>query len=128
MGYKTKKIYLEAEERYEGQSSYTFSKKLDMAIDMLTSQSNKPLKAIIKMGFVIAGLSFLYLLVQVARYFIMKDLAEGWTSIIASIFLMGGLLLTCLGGVGIYVGNIFSQTKGIPGYLIAETINRDEKE
>ena len=58
----------------------------------------------------------------------MKDLTEGWTSIIASIFLMGGLLLTCLGGVGIYVGNIFSQTKGIPGYLIAETLNRDEKE
>ncbi len=128
MGYKTKKIYLEAEERYEGKSSYTFSKKLDMAIDMLTSQSNKPLKAIIKVGFVIAGLSFIFLLVQVARYFIMKDLTEGWTSIIASIFLMGGLLLTCLGGVGIYVGNIFSQTKGIPGYLIAETLNRDEKE
>ena len=94
-----------------------------MAIDMVTSHSNKPLMFIVKLGFIIALLSFAYLVVQIAKYFLMDNITEGWTSIIASIFFMGGLLLVCLGGVGIYVGNIFSQTKGMPEYLIAEAIN-----
>ncbi|MBQ6334448.1 MAG: glycosyltransferase [Erysipelotrichaceae bacterium] len=127
MGYKVSKIDIEAEKRFEGKSSYTFSKKVDMAIDMLTSQSNKPLKAIIKLGFVIAALAFVYLVIQIINYFVSSNVTEGWTSIIAAIFLMGGITLVCLGGVGIYVGNIFSQTKGFPAYLIREKINGDKK-
>ena len=126
MGYKRSYVDIEGEERFEGKSSYNFSKKIDLAIDMLTSQSNKPLKAIAKLGFLIAFLAFIYLLVEVARYFFIGDLQEGWTSIIASIFLMGGILLIGLGAVGIYVGNVFLQTKGFPEYLIAETINIDK--
>ncbi len=123
MGYDTSSIEIESDERFEGKSSYTFGKKLEMAIDMLTSQSNKPLKVIISLGTVIAILSFIYLISQVIIYFISNDIAEGWTSIIASIFLVGGIQLICLGGVGIYVGNVFNQTKGLPDYLIKESIN-----
>ena len=125
MGYRSSIIDLEAEERFEGHSSYTFSKKIDMAIDLLTSNSIKPLKLVMKSGMVIALIGFIYLLVQVVRYFVRGDLSEGWTSIIASIFLIGGIILICLGGVGIYLGNIFDQTKGVPEYLI-DTILNDE--
>lgn len=124
MGYSTKTIDIECDERYEGKTSYTFSKKLDLAIDMLTSQSNKPLKIVIYMGMVIAFASFIYLLVQIIKYLVLKNITEGWTSIIGAIFLMGGIMLISIGCVGIYIGNIFNQTKGNPEYLIKEIINK----
>ncbi len=127
MGYRTSYIEIEGEERFEGKSSYTLSKKIDLAFDMLTSQSDKPLKAIIKLGFLIAILAFIYLITQVILYFIIDDIVEGWTSLVASVFLMGGILLICLGAVGIYVGNIFSYSKGFPGYLIKEVRNSNKE-
>lgn len=126
MGFNSKTIDLESEERYEGKSSYTLSKKIDMAIDLLTSNSIKPLKAVMKCGIVIALIAFIYLMIQVIRHFVYNDLNEGWTSIIASIFLMSGIILICLGGVGIYLGNIFNQTKGVPEYIVQEVINSRE--
>jgi len=124
MGYKHSVIELEGEERFEGKSSYTFNKKVNMAIDMLTSESNKPLRFLVKLGFVITILSFIFIIIQIIRQLIFHDLDAGWTSTIASIFFMGGLIVTSLGGVGLYVGNIFNQTKGKPGYLIDEIINK----
>ena len=123
MGYKSKIIDIEGDERYEGKSSYTLSRKIDLAIDMLTSQSNKPLKAVVYLGIIFSIFSFIFLIFQIVKYFVYKNITEGWTSIIAAIFLMGGLTLTCLGCVGIYVGNIFNQTKGVPEYLVSEIIN-----
>lgn len=124
MGYNTKIIDIESDERYEGKSSYTFSKKLDLAIDMLTSQSNKPLKIVVYIGMIIAFASFIYLLVQIVKYLVLKNITEGWTSIIGAVFLMGGIMLISIGCVGIYIGNIFNQTKGNPEYLIKEIINK----
>lgn len=124
MGYNTKIIDIEGNERYEGKSSYNFAKKLDLAIDMLTSQSNKPLKIVVYIGILIAFVSFIYLLIQIIRYLVLKNITEGWTSIIGAIFLMGGIMLISIGCVGIYIGNIFNQTKGNPEYLIKEIINK----
>lgn len=126
MGYHSSVIDLEAEERFEGKSSYTFSKKIDMAIDLLTSNSIRPLKLVMKCGMLIAMVAFVYLSIQVIRYFVRGDLSEGWTSIIASIFLMSGIILICLGGVGLYLGNIFNQTKGVPEYIVSEILNGEE--
>lgn len=123
MGYKSAIIGIDGDERYDGKSSYSFNKKIDLAIDAITSHSNKPLKLLLKLGAIIAIIGFIYLLIEIISYFITKSVPEGWTSIIASIFLMGGIMLVCLGGVGIYVGNIFDQTKGKPEYIVEETIN-----
>ncbi len=126
MGYKTSTLEIEGDEREEGRSSYSFSKKINLAIDMLTSQSNKPLKLLAKFGIVIAIIAFLYLLIQVVLFIVGQGAPEGWTSIIASIFLMGGFMMASIGGVGIYVGNIFNETKGRPEYIIQE-IKNDRK-
>ena len=122
MGYNSSIIEIVGEERYEGKSSYNFSKKINLAIDMITSQSNKPLKTMIKIGLSIVFLSFVYIAYKIILYFITKDVPEGWTSMIASVFMMGGVTLICLGVVGIYVGNIFTQTKNVPEYFIDEII------
>ena len=127
MGYKQTAIEIESEERFEGKSSYTLSKKINLAIDMLTAQSVKPLKAVIKLGIIIAGLSFVYLLIQIIKYFTLKDVPVGWTSMIASIFMMSGIILISLGGVGVYVGNVFKQTRGMPEYIIEEIVNNKKK-
>lgn len=128
MGFKSKTIEIESDERYSGKSSYTFTKKLNLAIETIISQSNKPLKILLKFGFCIAVVGFIFLLIQIITYFNNKDIQEGWTSIIASIFFMGGLILMCLGGTGIYVGNIFDQSKGKPEYIIDEIINNYGKQ
>ena len=126
MGYKTSFIELDSDNRFEGKSSYTMSKKIQLAIDMLTSKSNKPLIAVIYLGMILALFAFVFLIIQVFKFLIFRNAPEGWTSMIASVFLMGGLTLVSIGGVGIYVGNIFNQTKGVPEYLIDEILNRKD--
>ena len=123
MGYKVSTIEIESEERFEGHSSYTLSKKINLAIDMITSQSNKPLKALMLFGFVMVVISVLYIIYKVISYFLGNDAPLGWTSLFAAILLVGGIQIISIGGVGIYVGNIFNQTKGMPEYLIQEIIN-----
>lgn len=127
MGFKAEYIQVENDERYAGKSSYSLNRKIDLAIDMLTSQSNKPLKALLKTGVIIAMIGFLYLFVQIIIYFADKERIEGWMTIVGTILIMGGMIMFSLGGVGIYVGNIFTQTNEIPEYIISETLNYKEK-
>lgn len=124
MGYKTTIVEIKGEERFEGKSSYNLSRKINLAIDMITSQSNKPLKLMVKLGISIAFFSFIYILHRVIIYFVSSNMPEGWTTMVAAIFLMGGIILICLGILGIYIGNIFNQTKDKPEYLIADMINK----
>jgi len=127
LGFKHTSIPVEADSRFAGESSYTFKKKINLAIDFITSQSTKPLYFSIKLGFVMSILSFLYIIYLVISYFVLGDVNPGWTSTIASIFLVGGLLLSALGVTGIYIGNIFEETKDRPLYIVSEIINKKEK-
>ena len=126
LGFNQTTIDLEGDERFEGSSSYSFRKKIHMAGSLITAQSNKPLRFAINLGFAIAGLAFVYLLVLVVNYLLRPDIQPGWTSVIGAIFLMGGLVLAAIGVVGIYIGNIFTEVKGRPLYVAAEHLNRTE--
>ena len=108
MGYRTSIIHIEGEERLEGKSSYNFKKRLELALNMLTFQSNKPLYVFIKLGLGIAGFAFIYLAYQILKYFIVGGAPSGWMSLTAVICLLGGVQLTSIGVVGIYIGNIFN--------------------
>ena len=123
LGFKQTTIDMSADARYEGKSSYSFKKKMKLAIEIITSQSNKPLRFSITAGFTIAFFAFIYILYLIIRNLIFHDLQVGWTSVIASIFLMGGLILSAIGVVGIYVGNIFNETKNRPLYVVEEILN-----
>lgn len=127
MGFKTSTIEIEGDDRYEGKSSYTLSKKINLAIDMLTSQSNKPLKALLFLGMVMVMISLFYLFIKIVMYFFGNEVPIGWTSLIAAILFTGGIQIICIGGVGIYVGNIFNQTKGMPDYLVQTILNDNMK-
>lgn len=128
LGFNQTAINLKADARYEGESSYNMKKKLKMAFEIITSQSNKPLMISVKAGFAIAVIALIYIIYVIVRALVVGDTLAGWPSLIGSVYLMGGILLCALGVVGIYVGNIFNEAKNRPIYVISECINGEEED
>ena len=120
-GYTTSYIDVEHANRKTGKSSYNFSKLFNLAIDIIISQSNKPLRISIKFGFAMAFFSMIYLIYLVIRKFSL-DIPLGWTSIMVAIFFIGGLILANLGLIGLYIGKIYNEIKNRPLYLIKDKI------
>lgn len=128
LGFNQTAINLKADARYEGESSYNMKRKLKMAFEIITSQSNKPLMISVKAGFAIAVIALIYIIYVIVRALVVGDTLAGWPSLIGSVYLMGGILLCALGVVGIYVGNIFNEAKNRPIYVISECINGEEED
>jgi glycosyltransferase involved in cell wall biosynthesis len=110
-------------ERYEGQTTYNFSKLVNLSLDVILSNSNKPLKLTVKLGFIISLLSFLLASYNLFAHFAGMIKVEGFTSTIFSIWFVGGLILLVLGVIGLYVGKIFDQVKGRQLYIVKEVRN-----
>lgn len=127
LGFRQAAIGIECEERFEGKSSYTLKKKIRFAVSLITTHSNKPLKMSIRLGFVLSSLAMIYILILIIQKIMGRDVLAGWTSIIAAVFVMGGLILMMLGIVGIYIGNIFNEVKNRPIYVVSERLNCEEE-
>ena len=127
LGYRQAVIDVEHNERFEGKSSYNMNKRINMAIELLTSQSDKILRLFTGIGFAMSIISF-FVIIGLVIYHCVADVSVGWTSMIATTVLVGGLIIMVVGIVGIYVGNIFIQTKGRPLYIIRQVLNDDHKE
>ncbi|WP_259343683.1 glycosyltransferase family 2 protein [Oceanobacillus picturae] len=121
MGYPSVSIEVEHNERKAGKSSYNIKKLVRLATDGIISQSNKPLRLSIQFGFFIASISFLYGLYLFFRYFFLAEPVQGWTSVMVSIYFIGGLMFCNLGILGLYIGKVFNEAKGRPLYLIRDT-------
>ena len=128
LGFKKTEIDIEHAKRPEGKSSYTLYKMINLAIDSIVSQSNKPLRLAIKFGFLVSLLSFLYGVWLIIRYYAFSIEAEGWTSVMVSIYFIGGLMFANMGMLGLYIGKIFDETKDRPIYLVQETTFDTENE
>lgn len=126
LGFRQTIIDVEHDARYEGKSSYSLKKRIDMAIELLTSQSDKILKLFVSFGFAMSISAFLAI-IGLIIYHYTAQVAVGWTSLIATNVLIGGIIIVVIGIVGIYVGNIFMQTKDRPLYVIRQMLNEDEK-
>ena len=122
MGFRQAVVDVEHDERYEGKSGYNLKKRIKMAVEILTSQSDKVLKWTVWMGFLIALLSLASVIIHIIKYFSM-DIQPGYSSLISAVFLMGGLTIMTIGVVGIYVGNIFMEVKRRPLYLVRTVLN-----
>ncbi len=123
VGFKKTEIDIEHASRAYGQSSYNLTKLIRLAIDSIVSHSNKPLRLSIQLGFFIALASLIYAGWLVIRYFFYHTPAEGWTSLMVSMFFMFGLLFAIIGITGLYIGKIFDEVKRRPLYIIQEKIN-----
>lgn len=123
MGFKSAVIDIDHANRASGQSSYTMRKQLALALEIITTQSNKPLVLSIKAGFTISSLALFYAIYVTINYFMHGVSVEGWTSTIVSIYFMGGVILAQIGILGLYIGYVFDQTKGRPIFIVRELVN-----
>ena len=127
IGYHSDYVYYDRHERFAGESKYPLKKMLSFALDGITSFSVKPLKLISNLGILISVLSILGLLYALISYFA-GWAVTGWTAIVCSIWLLGGLQMLCLGVVGGYIGKIYSEVKARPRYRVEEYLeNPGEK-
>lgn len=118
-------VYYERKERLAGESKYPLRKMLHFAWQGITSLSTVPIRWIFDMGLGISLISGLVLLWSIFNHFLGNTIA-GWTSLIISLWLLGGLILLSIGIVGEYIGKIYLEVKHRPRYLIQKFIDENE--
>ena len=123
IGFPEAYVYYDRKSRFAGESKYPFKKMLSFALDGITSFSVKPLKVISNLGILISILSVFGLLYALISKLV-GAAVSGWTAIVASIWLLGGVQLLCLGVVGTYVGKIYSEVKARPRYRIDQLLKK----
>ena len=123
VGFQSDTVVYDRSERFAGESKYPFKKMLAFAIDGITSFSVKPLRLITTVGLVIFVVSMLMLLYTLVRW-AAGHTVTGWTSTLASIWMIGGIQLLSLGVIGEYVGKIYNETKRRPRFIIDRYLNK----
>ena len=118
IGYRSDYVYYDRHERFAGESKYPLKKMVSFAVDGITSFSVKPLSLITGLGCLTSLASFAGLLCTLVLHFT-SGLAA-WVWAVWSLWLLGGLLMLCLGVLGTYVGKIYAEAKSRPRYRIEE--------
>ena len=126
IGYRSDYVYYDRHERFAGESKYPLKKMLAFALEGITSFSVKPLKLISNLGIIISILSVFGLLYALISHALGVTVA-GWTAIVASIWLLGGIQLLCIGVLGTYIGKIYSEVKRRPRYRIETYLENEGK-
>lgn len=121
IGFSSATVEYERSERFAGESKYPFKKMLAFAFDGITSFSIKPIRIIASLGLLIFLISLIMLLWSLISKLVGATV-DGWTSTVASIWMIGGIQLLCLGVIGEYIGKIYAETKHRPKYIIARTL------
>lgn len=120
IGFPSSCIYYDRKERLAGESKYPLKKMLNFAFDGITSFSVKPLRLISSLGISCMLVSAAFIVYGLYRY-ITHSVIEGWTSLMLSLWFIGGAILTSLGIIGEYIGKIYCEVKRRPRYFIEET-------
>ncbi len=126
IGYETDIVYYERHERFAGESKYPLKKMLAFAIDGITSCSVKPIRIITFLGLFLFSVSVL-LLIYFFVVWLFGKTVPGWTTIVLSVWGIGGLQLLALGVIGEYVGKIYMEVKQRPRYIIESVLYVEEK-
>ena len=120
IGFPSSCVYYDRKERLAGESKYPLKKMLNFAFDGITSFSVKPLRLISSLGISCMLVSAAFIVYGLYRY-ITHSVIEGWTSLMLSLWFIGGAILTSLGIIGEYIGKIYCEVKRRPRYFIEET-------
>lgn len=114
--------------RAEGESSYSLRRLLRFATDNMLSFSNKPLRLMVTFGFMLTALAFAVGVYYFVQHLAGQILVDGFTTLVLSLWLLGGMIIMFLGIVGIYIGKTFNQTKARPTFVISERVGKREKD
>jgi len=121
MGFSSTTIDVNHGKRSAGESSYTFGKLLSLATNTIIAYSDKPLRISIQFGFSIAFLALLFGVALLIYALFFNVPITGWSSLIISLYFLGGIIIANLGIIGIYLGKTFDESKKRPLYIINET-------
>ena len=125
VGYRQEAILYDRDARFAGETKYPLRKLVALAVDGIISSSLKPLAYATLIGSVTAVVGFLLLLYALGSWLFVGQTPHGWTSLLISVVLLGGLQLLMLGLIGEYIGRIYEQTRGRPMFLV-ESVVRSE--
>ena len=121
VGFRQYAIPYKPDQRFAGQSKYTLRKMLRLALNGITAFSVRPLRIATFLGSCISGMAFLYAIYALYAHLVLKETVQGWTSVLLSVLIIGGLQLLTLGIIGEYLGRLFLQAKGRPPYIVQES-------
>ncbi len=124
IGYPWDVVYYERGERFAGESKYPLGKMLSFAIEGITSLSTRPIRMITGLGFFVFLVSIGMLIYSLIRHF-MGATIVGWTTLMVSVWAVGGLILLSLGVVGEYIGKIYLETKARPRFIIEQFLHEE---
>lgn len=127
VGYKSTTVTYERGERFAGESKYPLSKMLTFALEGITSLSIKPIRMITVGGLLVCVVSLIMLIKAFVDYFA-GNVVPGWTSVIISIWVLGGLQLFAIGIIGEYIGKTYMETKARPKFIIESVLLKEEDE
>lgn len=109
--------------RAEGTSGYTWSKLFSFAFNNIIAFSNKPLKMALRLGFYIVMISILLATYYFVRYLFGGIGVSGFTTLVISLWLIAGIIVSLIGMVGIYLGRVFDKIKDRPIFIVKDSIN-----
>lgn len=127
IGYQTDSVYYDRKERVAGESKYPLKKMLALAFNGISSFSVKPITLILGVGIFILFMCVIAAIYALVSYFA-GSVVPGWTSVILSIWFLGGLQLLAIGMVGQYIGKIYMEVKQRPRYNIEKVLNTEENQ
>ena len=118
MGFPTTGIRVQHAERLEGTSTYTFAKLWKLAADTIIAYSDKPLRMAARLGMTMAAVSLAFGAFILVRSLAQGSAIPGWSSLIVSLYFIGGLIIGILGIMGVYLGKTFDESKKRPLYIV----------
>jgi dolichol-phosphate mannosyltransferase len=128
LGFKIVDIDIPHAARADGISSYTLRKLLTLSFDISISNTNKPLKITVALGFMMSVMAFVMAIYDVVAKWMGLITVPGYTTTIFSVWFVGGLILFMMGILGLYIGKIFDQVKGRQLYVVRDRINLEADE
>jgi len=122
-GFRATSVPVCHDARTEGKSSYSLRKRLRLALDIVLSSSDKPLRLVALLGLIISIVAIGMTGYSLVRYLHGDVTVAGYTSLIASMWLLAGVILFCMGIIGLYVGRVFESVKFRPAFVVREKLN-----
>ncbi|MDT0686582.1 glycosyltransferase family 2 protein [Autumnicola psychrophila] len=123
VGFRTTKVNVDHDNRLEGESSYNFKRLINLAMDIILAFSDKPIRLLIKFGLIISVLSVIVAFIYLVKWLTGGVVVLGYTSLIVSVWLLSGVIISTLGIIGLYVGKTFEGVKQRPIYIVKKKIN-----
>lgn len=123
LGFSTAYVDIHHDERFEGKSSYSLGKLIAVAINTITAFSNRPLLFSVAIGFCMFIGSVGMTLYHIVKKLVWGVPVDGWSSLMVSLWFLGGIIIANLGIVGLYIGKIFDETRHRPVYVVARRVN-----